>query len=315
MKKGKIILDMDPGIDDALALMLALRSPEIQILGVTTVAGNAPLEMTSTNARRVLEHLHVTTIPVALGAAKPLKPTLVDARDYHGPDGLAQCDLPSPKLPLHPAKAWDFIAQLVLDAPGQITLVATGPLTNVALAFENHTELPQSLARLVIMGGAYGLTPYGKGNQTPFAEFNVWQDPEAACIVLSSRADIFAVGLDVSTDPTACLNSPHLEQLKAGQTPSARLAAKLVEYAIRRHGRCELHDPLALATLLDASLFNFISATVEVITGDGWNRGITHVLPAATSQLTTDGSQLIHVAAGVDGPRFLKLFLSRILEE
>ena len=306
---------MDPGIDDALALLLALKSPEIQILGITTVAGNAPVEMTSANARRVLEYLDASNIPVAIGAIKPLNHPLVDASNYHGPDGLGQCDLPPPRLPLHPAKAWDLMAQLVLDSPGEITLVATGPLTNVALSFKLHPELPKFLARLVLMGGAYDLTPYGKGNQTPYAEFNIWQDPEAAHIVLNSGADIYAVGLDISMDPTTHLNSQHLEQLKAGHTPAARLAAQLVEHGIKQRGRCELHDPLALASLLDTSLFDFISVKVEVIVGNGWDRGITRVLPSDSCQLSANSSQLIHVATAVDGPRFLKLFLSRILEE
>ena len=299
---------MDPGIDDALALTLALKSPEVQVLGIGTVAGNAPVEMTSANARRVLEYLGAYNIPVAMGATKPLKHHLVDALNCHGPDGLAQCSLPSPGIPLHSAKAWDFLAQLVLDAPGELTLLATGPLTNVAHAFQHHPELPEFLDRLVLMGGAYGLTPYGKGNQTPFAEFNIWQDPEAAHIVLNSEADIFAVGLDISMNPTICLNSQHLEQLKAGYVPAARLAAQLVEYTVKRHGCCKMHDPLALATLLDASLFDFISVRVEVIKGDGWDRGVTRILPS-------DSSRLIHVATAVDGPRFLELFLSRVLEE
>ncbi len=308
-------MDMDPGIDDALALLLALRSPEIQVLGVTTVAGNAPVELTNANARRVLEYLGVTDIPVAMGAAKPLKHTLVDALDYHGPDGLGQCGLLPPKIPPHPAKAWDFLAQLISQTPGEITLVATGPLTNVALAFQHHPELPKLLAGLVLMGGAYSLTPYGKGNRTPFAEFNIWQDPEAARIVFSSEVDIVAIGLDISMNPATCLNSQHLEQIKASHTPAARLTAKLVEYAIKHHVRCELHDPLALAALLDSSLFDFISAPVEVIMGSEWDRGITRILPSDSCQLSADSPQLIHVAAGVDGARFLKLFLSRILEK
>jgi inosine-uridine nucleoside N-ribohydrolase len=299
---------MDPGIDDALALILALKSPEVQILGITTVAGNAPVEMTSANARRVLEYLNAESIPVAMGAANPLSHPLDDALSYHGPDGLGNCNLPRPKLPLYPAKAWDFLAQLVLDAPGEITLVATGPLTNAAYAFELHPELPGLLSRLVLMGGAYGLTPYGKGNRTPFAEFNIWQDPEAAHIVFNSGANIFAVGLDVTMDPAACLTSRHLEQIEARHTPAAHLVAQLVEYGVKYHGCCRMHDPLALATLLDASLLDFTLARVEIVEGNGRDRGITRVLPS-------DSSQSIHVTSAVDGPRFLKLFLSRILEE
>jgi inosine-uridine nucleoside N-ribohydrolase len=304
----KVVLDMDPGIDDALALILALKSFEVQILGITTVAGNAPVETTSANARRVLEYLNADSIPVAMGAASPLSHTLEDALNYHGPDGLGNCNLPPPKLPLHPAKAWDFLARVVLDAPGEVTLVAAGPLTNLAYAFDLHPELPGLLAKLVLMGGAYGLTPYGTGNRTPYAEFNIWQDPEAAHIVFNSIADIFAVGLDVTMDPAACLNNRHLEQIKAGHTPAAHLIAQLVEYEVKYHGCCRMHDPLALATLLDASLLDFTLAKVEVVEGNDWDRGITRILPS-------DGFQPIHVACAADGTRFLKLFLSRTLEE
>ena len=299
---------MDPGIDDALALILALKSPEVQVLGITTVAGNAPVEMTSTNARRVLEHLNADNIPVAMGAANPLNHPLEDALSYHGSDGLGNCDLPPPEQPLYPAKAWDFLAWSVLDAPREVTLVATGPLTNVAYAFRRNPELPRLMDRLVLMGGAYRLTPYGEGNRTLYAEFNIWQDPEAAHIVFHSGANIFAVGLDVTMDPEACLNSQHLEQIKAKQTPAAHLVTQLVEYEVKYHGCCRMHDPLALTVLLDASLFDFTLARVEVIKGNGWDRGITRILSSGSSQL-------IHVASAVDGPRFLKLFLSRIMDE
>jgi inosine-uridine nucleoside N-ribohydrolase len=304
----KVVWDMDPGIDDALALILALKSPEVQVLGITTVAGNAPVEMTSANARRVLEYLNADNIPVAMGAANPLNHPLEDALSYHGPDGLGNCDLPPPEQPLYPAKAWDFLAWSVLDAPREVALVATGPLTNVAYAFKRNPELPGLLARLVLMGGAYRLTPYGGGNRTLYAEFNIWQDPEAAHIVFHSKANIFAVGLDVTMDPEACLNSQHLEQIKTKQTPAARLVAQLVEYEVKYHGCCRMHDPLALAVLLDASLLDFTLARVEIIKGNGWDRGITRILPSGSSQL-------IHVASAVDGPRFLKLFLSRIMDE
>jgi len=311
MKKRKVILDMDPGIDDALALILALCSPEIQVLGVTTVAGNVPIEITSANARRVLEYLDVWDIPVVMGAAEPLERPLVHAANYHGPDGLGKSSLPSPRLTLYPMEAWDFLAQSISDAPGEITLVATGPLTNVANALQRDPRLSGYLARLVLMGGAYGLTPYGEGNRTPFAEFNIWQDPEAAHIVFSSGVDILAVGLDVSMDPATCLSSQHLERIKTGGTPAAHLTAQLVEYGAKREGCCKMHDPLALSVLLDPSLFDFVSAPVEVVTGNGWDRGITRIRPVEKA----GDIPLVHVAAGVDGPRFLNLFLSRILEK
>jgi inosine-uridine nucleoside N-ribohydrolase len=304
----KLVWDMDPGIDDALALLLALKSPEVQVLGITTVAGNAPVEMTSDNARSILEFLGEGSIPVAMGAANPLNNPLEDALSYHGPDGLGNCNLPPPKLSLYPAKAWDFIARLVFDAPGELALLATGPLTNVAYAFEMHPELSRFMDKLVLMGGAYNLTPCGKGNRTPFAEFNIWQDPEAAHIVFDSGADIFAVGLDVTMDPAACMNGRHLEQIKTGHTPAAHLAARLVEYDVKYHGCCRMHDPLALAMLLDDSLLDFTSVRAEVVRGNGWDRGVTRIVSSGSSQL-------IHVASGVEGARFLELFLSRILEK
>jgi purine nucleosidase len=311
----KVIFDMDPGIDDALALILALKSPEVEVLGITTVAGNAPVEMTSANACRVLQYLGAGSIPVAMGAANPLNHPLEDALSYHGSDGLGNCRLPPPSAPLHPAKAWDFLAESVLDAPGEVSLLATGPLTNVAYAFKRNPELPELLARLVLMGGAYRLTPYGGGNRTLYAEFNIWQDPEAAHMVFNSGADIFAVGLDVTMDPEACLDSQHLEQIKAGRTPAAHLAAQLVEYEVKYHLCCRMHDPLALAVLLDASLLDFTSARVEVVKGNDWNRGVTRVLPFDGGQMLANRVQLIDIACAVNGPRFLKLFLSRILEE
>jgi purine nucleosidase len=311
----KIVWDMDPGIDDALALILALKSPEVQILGITTVAGNASVEMTSDNARRVLEYLNVASIPVAMGAEHPLTRPLEHALSYHGPDGLGNCGLPPPRQPLHPDKAWEFLARSVLDAPGEITLLATGPLTNVAYAFELYPELPGLLTRLVLMGGAYGVTPYGKGNRTPFAEFNIWQDPEAAQSVFSSGVDLFVVGLDVSMDPAACLTRRHMRQIRTGHTPAAHLAGQLVECEVKYHGRCTMHDPLALAVLLDSSLLDFTLANVEIVKSDDQDRGLTRILLPDSSRLSADSFQAIHVASAVDGPRFVELFLSRILEE
>jgi len=236
---------------------------------------------------------------------------LVTALDYHGPDGLGKCSLPSPELPPCLERAWDFTARLIMENPGEVALLATGPLTNVAHAFRCYPELPELLAKLVLMGGAYGMTSYGKGNQTPFAEFNIWQDPEVACTVFNSGMDIFAVGLDVSMNPAACLNSRHLERIKDSHAKAARLAEELVEYAISRHGCCAMHDPLALAVLLDTSLFKFDTVRVEVIKGDNWDRGITRVSLGEEAS----GLPLVHVASDVDGARFLELFLSRISEE
>ena len=302
----RLIWDMDPGIDDALALILALESPEVEVLGITAVAGNAPVELTSANARRVLEYLGAGDIPVARGAEKPLSHPLVDARDFHGADGLGECGLPPPTTPLHSQPAPAFLARLILENPGELVLLATGPLTNLALAFKYRPELPQFLKGLVIMGGVYGLTPYARGNQTPFAEFNIWEDPEAAQLVFDQPVSLTAVGLDVTQDPSTWLRREHLKILRSGP-PAAQLAARIATHAIERHGCCELHDPLALATIIWPELFEFTPASVEVTTC-GLERGGTHLVQR-------EGAPKVQIARKVEGERFLQLFLSRLLGE
>lgn len=296
---------MDPGIDDALALILALKSPEVEVLGITTVAGNAPVELTSANARRVLEYLG-RGIPVARGAEKPLSRLLTDARDFHGADGLGECGLPPPTTPLHSQPAPAFLANLILENPGELVLLATGPLTNLALAFKYHPELPRFLKSLVLMGGVYGLTPYARGNQTPFAEFNIWEDPEAARLVFGQPVNLKAVGLDITQDPSTWLRGEHLEILRSGP-PAAQLAARIATHAIERWGCCELHDPLALATIIWPELFEFAPASVEVA-ACGLERGRTHLVQR-------EGAPKVQIACKVEGERFLQLFLSRLLEE
>ncbi len=310
MKKRKVILDMDTGIDDALAIILALNSPELKVLGITTVAGNAPVKLCSTNTLRILEHLNTNDIPVIEGMEKPLKQPFSGALGYHGPDGLGEINLPPPKLHTKSTLAWEFIAESVSRNPGEITLIATGPLTNIAVAFQHVPGLASSLSRIVLMGGAYGLTQYGKGNRTPFAEFNIWQDPEAAKIVFDSKAVISAIGLDVSMNPSACLTKYHLKQIQKCNNPHARLSAELIKYIINRHTYFELHDPLALTAALDIPLFGFISAPIEIITGDGWDRGITRILPK--EEISHHSA---YIANTVNGERFLELFLSRLCDD
>jgi inosine-uridine nucleoside N-ribohydrolase len=308
MKERKVILDMDPGIDDALAIILALRSLEVRVMGITTVVGNAPVELCTINTLRILEYLKATGIPVIEGMGKPLRQPFAGALGYHGADGLGEIDLPLPKFHKQPVKIWDFIAESVSKYPGEITLVATGPLTNIATVLQRVPSLATSLSQIVIMGGAYGLTKYGKGNRTPFAEFNIWQDPEAASIVFNSEASIFVVGLDVSNNPEASLTKNHLEQIQKYINPYSCLSAKLIKYILNSHKYCELHDPLALAAVLDISLFDFISTPIAVSTGNGWDRGTTHIIPEL------QGKDILpkNIAKAIDGERFIELFLSRI---
>jgi inosine-uridine nucleoside N-ribohydrolase len=197
-----------------------------------------------------------------------------------------------------------------MNNPGKITLVATGPLTNIALTLQHHPEVARHLAGLILMGGAYGLTPYSKGNQTPYAEFNMWQDPEAAHLVFASGMNIHAIGLDISLDPATCLYRQQLQQLQQKSAPAAaQLASKLVDYAIKHHGRCEMHDPLALAAALDMGIFGFTLRQIKITRGNGAKRGVT----CALIQKKTPILRPIYIANKVNGPRFLELFLSRIM--
>jgi len=305
-----VALDVDPGIDDALALLLAFRSPEIRPVLVTTVAGNGPLEMTTRNALRVLDYLGAVHIPVAAGASKPLEKAYHGALNYHGPDALGGLPLPVGRTQVEPRGADELLYDFAASAPGERTIIATGPLTNIARAFQRHEDMPPLLRELVIMGGAFGLTRFGTGNQTPYAEFNIWQDPDAVHVVFRSGVPITIVGLDVTNDPAGALDASDLALLRAGATREAALAADLLDYALRGHAVCAMHDPLAVAAALDRSLLGFTSGNVYVVTRDEQDRGRTLL---HTLGLSADGRPGAQVATAVDGPRFKQLFLSRML--
>ena len=192
----KIIIDTDPGQDDAVAILLALASPEeLDVLGIVAVAGNVPLALTQRNARRIVELAGVPEIPVHAGAVRPLVPPLVTAEHVHGRTGLDGADLPDPSVPLHPQHGVDFIVETLLaHDPGEVTLCTLGPLTDVALALNRAPEIAPRIREIVMMGGAY----FEVGNITPTAEFNVYVDPEAADVVMRSGVPITMLPLDVT---------------------------------------------------------------------------------------------------------------------
>lgn len=306
-----VALDIDPGIDDALALLLAFRSPEIRPVLVTTVAGNGPLDMTTRNALRVLDYLGAAHVPVAPGASRPLEKPFHGALGYHGPDALGGLPVPQGRTQVEARGAEELLYDFAAAAPGERTIIATGPLTNIARAFQRHEDMPAMLKELIIMGGAFGLTRYGTGNQTPYAEFNIWQDPDAAFTVFRSGVPTTIVGLDVTNDPTGALDAADLARLRAGTRREAALAADLLAFALRGHLDCAMHDPLAVAVALDRSLFKFATGHVYVVTRDDEQRGRTLL---QTLELSASGSPALQVASALDGPRFKQLFLSRMLE-
>lgn len=305
-----LIIDADPGIDDALALALALASPEVEVLAITTVAGNGPVELTTDNAFRLLRLFGQNEIPVAAGAARALvRVGRHDQKSPHGTNGLGEVDLgPAPGSP-HPQHAVNLLASL-LDgaAPASVTIAALGPLTNIALLLALHPALSNRIAELVVMGGS----SVG-GNITPVAEFNVWSDPEAAHRVLAdSGLTVSLVGLDVTRRAT--IDETALEALRATSRQGALLAAMVAAYASFGADGWALHDVLALASIVDPSLVEYRSATVEIDTGLGPDRGRTCFRPQAACETQTTTPTDLAVGVDVDVTRFRRLVLDRIHE-
>jgi inosine-uridine nucleoside N-ribohydrolase len=302
----EIILDCDPGHDDAIALLLALGSPELQLLGVTTVSGNQTLEKTTSNAIRVLDHVGRSEIPVAAGAPRPLVREGSVAANVHGETGLDGPDLPAPSREPEAMHAIDWIAGTLEGNPSPVTLVATGPLTNVALFLARYPELGTRLERIVLMGGAIAV-----GNTTPAAEFNLWADPEAARRVFESGLDLTMVGLDVTHQ--ALMTPVHVERLSGGGR-AGKLVADLYRFYAQFHGReygwdgAPVHDAVALAHVIDGTLLTTKHCGVIVDTGPELSRGRTHVdLWGLAAWEPT-----CHVAVGIDSERFLELLTTRI---
>jgi len=261
----RVIIDTDPGVDDALALLLAMRSPELKIEGITPVAGNVPLELTLPNALRMAEIAGRTEIPVAAGAKAPLVRRLVTATYAHGENGLGGAVFPEPKTEPIAMPAAEFIRETVRKYPGEITLITIGPLTNVAAALNSDPDLAGLVRSLVMMGGSLS-----GGNITPAAEFNVYVDPEAARVVFQSGIPITMVGLDVTRRTS--LTDDHVRVLESAQNPVSQAAAKIARNAIdhnRERGFLvgpNMHDSLAVAAFLDPSILTWKEYYVDVET-------------------------------------------------
>ena len=302
-----IILDCDPGHDDAIALLLALGSPELELLGVTTTYGNQTLEKTTANALRVLELAGRADIGVAAGADGPLAGELVVAADAHGETGLDGVDLPPPSRAPVAGHAKDFLADTLAGFDERVTLVALGPLTNVALLLEAYPETAAKIERIVLMGGAIH-----EGNQTPSAEFNIWIDPEAAARVFESGIDVTMVGLDVTN--RAVLSNADAAGLR-GAGPVAEAAADMLDFYLGfynqayDHGGAPIHDAVALAHVFRPDLLTVEARHVAVDTSDGVCRGRTVV---DMRRRTSGPEPNAHVAVDIDADGFRNLLLERL---
>jgi len=302
----RIILDCDPGHDDAIALLLALGSPEVELLGVSTVCGNQTLEKTTANAIRVLDHLGRDDVTVAAGATRPLVRDAQVARNVHGETGLDGPDLPPPAREPVSEHAIDWIAATLSAQPDPVTLVPTGPLTNIALFLARYPELQSKVQRIVLMGGAIA-----EGNVTPAAEFNIWADPEAARRVFSSGLDVTMVGLDVTH--RALMRDAHAERLAAAGKAGG-LVADLYRFYSQHHRRkytwdgAPVHDAVAVAHVIDDGLLETVHCGVKVDTGPELSRGRTYVDRWGSAGWEPN----CHVAVDIDAERFLELLIERI---
>ncbi len=276
MTARKIIIDTDPGQDDAVAILLALASPEIALLGITCVAGNVPLPLTVRNARIVCELAGRPDIPVFAGCDRPVAQPLVTAEHVHGNTGLDGADLPEPMMPVQAAHAVDFIIDtLRREPPGTVTLCPIGPLTNIATALARAPDIAPRIARIVLMGGAY----FEVGNITPAAEFNIFVDPEAAAAVFAAGVPLTVVPLDVTHK--ALTSAAWLGAMRSLGTPVGRAVAGWCNFFERfdkeKYGSqgAPLHDPCTIAWLLAPHLFTGREINVEIELQGTFTRGMT----------------------------------------
>ena len=306
----KIIIDTDPGQDDAIAILLALASPEdIDVLGITTVAGNVPLDLTSKNARIVCELAGRPDVPVFAGCDAPLVRRLVTAEHVHGKSGLDGPDLPDPEMPLQDQHGVDFIIETLRREPaGTVTLCPLGPLTNIATAFDRAPDILERVQEIVLMGGAY----FEVGNITPTAEFNIYVDPEAAEIVLKSGAKITMMPLDVTHK--ALVTRARNEAFRALGTPVGKAVAEMTDFFERfdreKYGSdgAPLHDPTVIAWLLAPRLFTGRFINVEVETQSKLTLGMT----VADWWRVTDRAPNAMFIGDLDADRFFSILTERL---
>lgn len=302
-----LIIDCDPGVDDAIALLLTLASPELDLLGIVTVAGNVPLSVTSGNARRVCELAQRRDIPVFAGCPRPLMQSLVTAAAVHGESGLIGVELPAPRMALQSEHGVTWMIRRLMAAEQPVTIATLGPLTNFAMALVQAPEIAAKIQRVVVMGGAIG-----QGNVTPSAEFNLYCDPHAAQIVMTAGLDLTLIGLDVTH--TAIATPDRLQMLRNIGAPLGPIVADLLtaygEYDRQRYGwaGAPLHDPCVIAYLLQPGLFTGRYCYVEIETMSPSSLGRTIVDWAQTTGNAANAT----VVGTIDAAGFYQLLGDRL---
>ena len=305
----KIIIDTDPGQDDAVAILLALASPELEVLGITAVAGNVPLALTERNARKICELAGRPEVKVFAGASRPMVRSLVTAEDVHGKTGLDGPELPEPGMPLQEQHAVDFIVEtLMREQGGSVTLCPLGPLTNIALALEREPDIVPRIREIVLMGGGF----FEGGNVTPAAEFNIHVDPHAADVVLKSGIPIVMIPLDCTHK--ALTTARRVAAFRDLGTRPGVATAEMLEFFERfdenKYGTDggPLHDPCVIAYLLKPELFSGRHINVTVETASELTMGMT----VADWWGVTGRPKNVTYMRDVDHDGFFQLLVERI---
>jgi pyrimidine-specific ribonucleoside hydrolase len=304
---------MDGGIDDALALILALRSPELEVAGITAVSGNVPVDQAAINALRVVELLDRSEVWVAEGLARPLARDPIRAFSFHGRDGLGDSHLPLPRVRAANKTALNAIIETLSSAKKHgVTIICTGPLTNLASLLIGFPDSKSKIEEIVIMGGAYGVTEYGVGNETPVAEFNIYSDPEAAKIVFEAGVTLKAVGLDVTTIPQLELGKSDYARIRKRKGKVSMFAARILENNVQTHGRFTLHDPMAVAVKIKLGFYRFSDYRVVIETRGEYTTGMTVADRRGLSSEDQLSGRRVMVCRLVD-PGFKRFFLDRLM--
>lgn len=316
-ERKKIIIDTDPGIDDAMAIFLALQSPEIEVIGLTTIYGNVYTTLATRNALHLLEIAGRTDIPVAEGSHVTLtKGTKLRIADFvHGIDGLGNQNFPPPKGKPTEQSAADFLVQQASLHPGKVTVVALGPLTNIALAIQSDPAFVKNIGQIVLLGGAFAVN----GNVNPAAEANIFGDPDAADVVFTSGADILAVGINVTHQ--VILTDSDRDKLAETNAKFAKYLCKILDVYFSYHHEAYstkgvfLHDPTALLAAVDPSLFTYTEGVVRVQT-IGITRGLTlfYNRQKRFEEVTEwCDKPTVKVAVTVDAPTVVKMVMERLI--
>lgn len=316
-ERKKIIIDTDPGIDDAMAILLALQSPEIDVIGLTTIYGNVYTTLATRNALHLLEIAERTDIPVAEGSHVTLtKGTKLRIADFvHGTDGLGNQNFPPPKGKPTEQSATDFLVQQTSLYPGKVTVVALGPLTNIALAIQSDPAFVKNIGQIVLLGGAFAVN----GNVNPAAEANIFGDPDAADVVFTSGADVLAVGINVTHQ--VILTDSDRDKLAETNAKFAKYLSKILDVYFSYHHEAYstkgvyLHDPTALLAAVDPSLFTYTEGVVRVQT-IGITRGLTlfYNRQKRFEEVTEwCDKPMVKVAVTVDAPTVVKMVMDRLI--